>query len=556
MPNLKLFAILFFALSLSLLAQTPTKEGTANITGRVLLNGEPAAGVSVGLQPQQQASGPFVPDRSKYLRAQSDSEGRFQFTRLNAGQYRILALAPGLLSAGDSQFTPGKVLNLADGETIERIELALKRGAVITGRLTDATGNPLVEKEIRLMKQDARGTFARYSVGGSWEMLRTDDRGIYRIHCLPAGKYKVSSGNLANEAAMTGPARIVYPLTFHPDTTDEARAKIIELSEGSEAAEVDIKLGEAQKTFDVAGRVTESATGKPVAGIRIGYGLMDASGNMTNWGSGMAMTDAQGEYVLQGVMPGKYAAFADSRTNPQSEFYSDPAPFEINSDDVSGVEIRAHRGGSISGFAVIEGSSDPAIIGQLSKINLNLTPRSRDTANGGRSARPGANGAFRFTAVKPGKMDIRAFSPSGGLKLLRVEHNGAPVTDGLELLAGEQLTNVRVIFGHGTATVRGQVKFVGGVLPEGVNLTLIAKRSGAGTGGEFANAVDARNQFVLQNLVAGEYELILFGYSANRTPEMVKLFESIAKASHRVTVSSGETQTEFVVDLSQKENDK
>jgi hypothetical protein len=62
----------------------------------------------------------------------------------------------------------------------------------------------------------------------------------------------------------------------------------------------------------------------------------------------------------------------------------------------------------------------------------------------------------------------------------------------------------------------------------------------------------------LKNLVAGEYELKLFlGFNGPPPPEMSKLMKLLQKTTHRVTVAgSGETPTEFVVDLSQKENDK
>jgi hypothetical protein len=224
--------VLTFPLTNSLLAQTPSKEGTATISGRVSLKGEPASGVAIGLQPQQQSGGPFIADRSKYLRAKTDGEGRFRFMNVTAGQYRIVALAPGFVSASESPQGMGKLMNVADSENIENVELHLRRGAVITGRIADPSGNPVVEKEVRLMKMDQRGNFARFNIGSSPELARTDDRGVYRIHSLPAGKYKVCFGYAPQDGSFYEMSRIYYPRTFHPDTTDEVLAKIIELSDG------------------------------------------------------------------------------------------------------------------------------------------------------------------------------------------------------------------------------------------------------------------------------------------------------------------------------------
>ena len=559
LTTLSTLLALAFALTAQLPTQTPSKEGTATVAGRVLLKGEPASGVSVGLQPQPQSpsGAPYVPDRSKYLRSKTDNEGRFRFTNLAAGQYRILALAPGFVTSNDSPYASGKTLNLADGENVENVELTIKRGAVITGRVTDPSGAPVIEKEVRVMKMDERGNFTRIpSIGGGYDFFRTDDRGIYRVHSLPAGKYKVSFGYSPQEYSPLEMSGVYYPRTFHPDATDEKQAKIIELSEGSEATDIDIKLSEKKRTYEVAGRVIEAETGQPVTGVRIGYGIPNQSGAITGMVSVMTMTDAQGEFILQGVLPGKYVAFADTRFDQQSDFYSDQTSFEINDGDVIGVEIKAHRGGSISGVAVVEGTNDPAILSQLSRINLNLIYRGSGALMNNRSARPAANGVFSFNGLRPGKADIRAFTPPEGLKQVRLEHNGAPVTDGFDLQPGERVTNVRVVFGYGTAVVRGQVKLTGGALPEGVTLALRVKIL-SGSGSEFFIPVDARGQFVLKNLAPGEYELKVFANSPNRSPEMVQLLELINKSTHRVTVGSGgETQTELVVDLSRKESDK
>ena len=556
-PRTLILLLFILAFAGQVFTQTQPKIGTATIAGRVTLNGEPAAGVSVGLQPQLSglSSGLFASDRSQYLRTQTDSEGRFKFSSLTAGQYRIVALAPGFASADDSPMVNGKMMNLADGETLDNVELRLKRGAVITGRITDSSGNPLIEKEVQLMKMDARGNFTRFYFGST--DTRTDDRGVYRIHSLPGGKYKVSVGYSTEDGFRGDMSRLYFAKTFYPNTTDENQAKVIELSEGSEASDVDIKIADTKKTFDIAGKVIETETGKPVPGIRIGYGVIAPNGSLGSMVGLGASTDAQGEFQISGVLPGKYLVFADSRFESQaSDIYSDQTPVEVSDNDVTGVEIKAHRGGSVSGIAVVEGSNDPAILKQLSNVNLSLSYRSAESNLGIRSARPGPDGSFRFGGVKPGKILIRAFTPPDGLKLIRLEYNGASITDGIDLQADEAIANVRVVFGYGTGVIRGQVKMVGGVVPEGlIQLSLIVKSLG-GAGSPFYVPVDSRNQFLMKNLPPGEYELKLSAYSPNQSPELANLIRRLNKSTQRVTVGSGETPMEFVVDLSQKEDDK
>jgi hypothetical protein len=45
-----------------------------------------------------------------------------------------------------------------------------------------------------------------------------------------------------------------------------------------------------------------------------------------------------------------------------SEYYSDEVVFDVTDQDVSGLEIRARRGASLSGVVVIEGARDPSVL--------------------------------------------------------------------------------------------------------------------------------------------------------------------------------------------------
>ena len=90
-----------------------------------------------------------VRDRIAGARAKTDENGRFRLTGLKAGRYALNALAPGFVAPSETAFgLPGKAINLADGENIEDIEIALKRGGVITGRVSDANDKPLVDQPL------------------------------------------------------------------------------------------------------------------------------------------------------------------------------------------------------------------------------------------------------------------------------------------------------------------------------------------------------------------------------------------------------------------------
>src|SRR5262245_15327592 len=75
-----------------------SKAGTATVSGRVILKGEPARGVMVILQTQNQ--GPFNAPR-----ARTDESGRFHFTGVPAGRYSVIALSPGYVSPEDNNYS-------------------------------------------------------------------------------------------------------------------------------------------------------------------------------------------------------------------------------------------------------------------------------------------------------------------------------------------------------------------------------------------------------------------------------------------------------------------
>src|SRR5215475_1446458 len=174
----------------SVQAQTAeSKAATAAVSGRLILKGEPARGVTVILQTQNQ--GP-----SNSPRARTDESGRFNFTGLPAGRYSVSALAPGYVSPDNTNFEfRGKTLILAAGEKVENIDLEIKRGGVIAGKVIDSQGRPVLDANNRPQEY--------FFYGLNDDMYQTDDRGFYRIYGLPEGRYMVSVGYAESPGSVT-----------------------------------------------------------------------------------------------------------------------------------------------------------------------------------------------------------------------------------------------------------------------------------------------------------------------------------------------------------------
>jgi len=538
-----------------------SKAGTATVSGRVILKGEPARGVMVILQTQYQ--GPFNAPR-----ARTDESGRFHFTGLPAGRYSVSALSPGYASPEDSNFPGmrGKTLTLADGERVENVELEIKRGGVIAGRVTDSQGRPLIEERLNLSKLDAnnqpRGVFYN---SPNFDMYQTDDRGLYRIFGLPQGRYLVSVGYAESLGSLTITSRReFYPRVFYPNATSESEAKVIEVSEGSEATNIDITVTDPKQTQDVYGRVVDAGSGQPVAGVEVGLGGVTRDGRYSGGYSGSgARSGPNGEFRMFGVLPGKYAIIARPDEQSGGGFISDPVIVDIGEDTVTGVEVRVRQGASISGVVVIEGTNDPKIQAKLSLVGLSAFVRSTGQGPSVPSrgfARVNADGSFRMSGLQSGKVAISmGGSPDmRGLAIARIERNGAPAPEGIEVDAGEQVTGVRVVLVYGTLAIRGEFRIVGGALPAGYRFFASARRVDQPAQNQPGAEIDARGQFVIENLPPGEYEIrvapFFNPYGQQLSPDFRRLISSV---NERVVLSGGNQQSvTLVLDLSRKEGDR
>ena len=541
-----LFIILLCVMASAALAQAPQKQGTGIITGRVTLGEKGMANVVVALYPSDRTS----PQRISVARATTDYEGRYRLMNVPAGRYNIIAIAPTMVGPSDGQYGDfGKFVTVAEGETVEKMDIALARGGVITGRITDADGAPVVEEQVRLNLAEKQLVQGRTFPSFNPFMFRTDDRGIYRIYGIPPGRYTVSVG----ESAEDGSIRIgyggrgYYTRTFHPGVTDAAKATVIEVTEGSEATNVDITLGRKAQTFTATGRVVDE-NGKPVAGVYVAQGAVTGD-RIGAYGMDMP-TDQQGHFRLDGLSPGRYAAFVWN--NGKTDGYSDPVVFEIAEGDVSGLELKLRQGSSISGVAVIEGTTNSGILAKLSELSLIASPSERTeglTAPNFSNTKIAPDGSFRLGGLRQGKfrLYLGGYPPPKGFVITRVEREG--VTQPLiEVGPGALVTNVRVVLEYGTGTVRGLVKSESGSLPEGSRISVSARRVGEGAERAMRGAqADSRGHFVIEGLPTGNYELLLSVQMINGRPvRLPPIKQSVS------VVNGAEAEVTFTVDLNAK----
>jgi hypothetical protein len=522
-------ALLIVAGSVAL-AQTPVSASkTATVTGGIKTGDKPMPGITVLLMPERpQRPGPS-PETP--LRTATDAGGQYRFTGVAAGRYRVVPLTEVYVVTGSEGVSGGSLITVEEGQAVTQVDFRLTHGGVITGRVTDHEGRPMIAERITLTLVDENNQAQQFS-GGNRFGDETDDRGVYRVYGLRAGRYLVSAGNDRGGPPMPG-RRVLYPRTFHPDVTDQSQATIVEVSAGGVAENVDIRFGEPLKTYSVAGHAVDADSGQPVAFVPLSVGRGRGGFGPAGAGSGSGgLTSANGEFRIAGLTPGRYNLSVSQpppvpgvSTDLMSDYYSDPVSFEIADADATGIEVRVHRGATITGFVVVEGAADPSVAAGLSQLLVNAASRGQASGQGQRGGmRPtfspvAPDGTFCISGLPPGRVTLGlngfggagGFGGASGFSLLRIERNGAPLTGDFNITSGEQVAGIRLVVAYGSGIISGRVNITG-ALPAGARLMVTAKP--LNTGGQARNAgVDARGQFRFEGLLPGNYEVSLSAVS-------------------------------------------
>jgi protocatechuate 3,4-dioxygenase beta subunit len=550
-PSLAALAMVVCALAATTRAQSNDRriKPAGSISGTISLNDKAAPDIVVVVQPSDRPSSQLATTRTR-----TDANGRYRVGGLAAGQYQISAVAPALALAESTWstnvfFGMGKVVVLTTAEDVDDIDIKLVKGAVITGRITDADEKPVVEQRVNLQLLDQSGNTTRqFETFVSYQMSMTDDRGVYRIYGLPAGRYRVSVGSSDSGYTSTN-NHVVYPLTFYGASNDPNKATIVELQEGGEASNIDIRVGRAGNSFTATGRVVDD-NGQPIPGVRIMWG--PSRENQPFFGGSIgAPTSSRGEFRIEGLERGRYGVSISAALD-NSSYYADPIFFNINDSDVTDLELRGTRGQTLSGIVLFEGSRAREVQQQLSflRIVANVTPTSNTRAGTSSAAIVSGDGSFLIGGIRPGRVSlfVGGFSTPAlsGVTVLRVERGGIDVTKGFEIQPGESISDLRVTAALGAGTIRGTVRIVGGDLPPTARLFVNARREGSTTAGN--SVVDARGRFAIANLIGGTYEVVVV---MSFTQPGVR---PIPPQRQTINVSDeGETQVDFVIDLTVKE---
>ena len=304
------------------LAQAAPVAVGAVVSGQVVeaATGAPVAGAQVVLMTVP--LGP--PTNPMALRPKStttDQSGRFAFTDLEPGRYRLDAQKAGFARPFDSGAVAPPMLEVHAGERRSDVSVRLVRGGAIAGRVVDPYGEPIVNARVMVLRRPpmppaspsspaaaaARARFSNRLVPAG-QGGQTNDLGEFRVHSLPPGEYYLQAAAVVFGGAVATPGRqgtgMTLVPTYFPGTSDASAAHPVLVMSGQTTDDVVVRMV-AAPAFEVSGVVLDEA-GAPVQGAMVRLTSQDASAPMAPLapmmsGFNQVRTDASGSFSLANV---------------------------------------------------------------------------------------------------------------------------------------------------------------------------------------------------------------------------------------------------------------
>jgi hypothetical protein len=328
----------------------------------------------------------------------TDANGHFVINRVPPGKYQFRAGKTGYVS-GDYCLDggpPKATLVLHPGDKLDKVEFRLSRTAVIMGRVTDETGEPIAGVG---MEADSAGTrMGDRFLEDPFRFAATNDLGEYRINDLPPGSYYFSATDSGSSVQGNWPRptddRYANHLTiYYPDAIKSSDAQKLRLGAGEERR-IDFSL-RTVKLLSISGQLL-GADGKPAAQVTVNFRPQDpyssdAALNLRRHG---VTTDAQGNFVIREVLPGSYLV---SATAPEQEQYWTEQRVEVAGDDVSGLVLQLKKDLALSGKAKVTGGSKL----DFPKLTIRVESPTLDPSYIGAWADVGKDGTFTIYGVRP-----------------------------------------------------------------------------------------------------------------------------------------------------------
>ena len=492
--------------------------------------------------------------------AATDSQGGFEFTGLPAGSYRVMAsgnqYSPQYLGmaygakkpGGPGSVDIGQPIQLAEGQTFNKAVIALPRGGVITGRVTDESGEPLTRVQVYSVffpPGNSRGM--RMGMGS-----QTDDLGQFRIYGLQPGEHTVVAEATRynfvspNAPPETEEEKIGFVTTYYPGTADEGAAQRVRTRIATETQGIEIRLVQ-DRLYHVSGTVVDSQ-GQPLSRIN-GQVMRRTTGmSMMMGGSSFGFnTDEKGQFQMRNVPSGNYRLII-RQTRPYTQGpgpQTDLGEMAVMSLTVAGADLDnlmvvTTPGVAITGQVVFEQGPPTMTAGS---VRIMATVGNPEDMSGMQSPQPAVvrpDSTFTMKGLL-GDYMLRASGPNLYLKSVTV--GAEDITDSpREFKAGDRVT---ITLTSRASTVEGNVADTAGAASPDAGILLFSddKASWRFNSARLRRStVDSTGHFRIAGLMPGRYFIAALPrerLSMPMTPDPA-FFEELSKVATSLTIGEDE----------------
>jgi protocatechuate 3,4-dioxygenase beta subunit len=332
-----------------LAAQGASTGGRITGSATDAISGAPISGARVTLTMVVDVPGGTFGRRPR--QSTTDANGVFAFDGLEPAQYILNIEKTGFASYPDvfGDGPPERLTVGADRKDLQ-LRIAMKKGAVIAGRILTVAGEPEANLQVSALKRtDKVGPIGFAQVGNA----RTNDLGEFRIAGLPSGEYLISAAPGRHDpfdVIQTG-ATTLAP-TFFPGTLDQNSASTLTLVPGQAVTGIEFTIATVA-AFRVSGVVVDqSGRPSPRAMVTLIPNIRSAAMFMPT----MAIAGDDGTFEIGQVIPGTYQIRANVNESgagggigavsfgvTSDGAPSGPGTVAVGSADVTGLSVVASR---------------------------------------------------------------------------------------------------------------------------------------------------------------------------------------------------------------------